>query len=221
MISYECPACNTPNEDTQICCTMCGKRLPWAPAPTPTVLSPPTVPPPTPKTVLTQPITLPQQLLPYRQWIALAAVALILFGAFKTGVVRLPVRAVYDVPSLIGKPIDEVGATLGRMSSKKSSVDLSEDMTRTIGPTTTTMTWKRGEVELTALYDRDTGVVSELFVTTDDPSGETRDEWRTLRLANLNKEGDRQTSPSGGRYDVKLDRIWGAGPHTGVTAYVK
>ena len=179
MTYGNCPGCNTPNEYSEICCTMCGKRLPWATLPARE--SPPTM-------AQVKPLRPTSQFAiskgsRSRLWAVLGIFAFIIVAAMLKRI-RLPVSPVFDIPSLVDKSIDEVQAELGAPHQAISSLDLVPHSV-----TQHKLAWKRGNVKLTASYSEATRKVIGFYMTTDDPSGESADRARTLALGNL-KEGD-------------------------------
>ena len=180
MIQDECPTCKTPNQRNEICCTMCGKRLPWAVVKAASVEIKPVEPMRRARSLSAiEKIKIPRS----GASIILGLLALVVVGVVIKR--NLPVAAVFDIPALVDKPIDEVQAKLGAPYSKNATIHLMPEFTTTSHK----MIWKRGNVKLTAHFDKQTGKVNAFHLTTDDPSGETEDKTRILALGNL-QDGD-------------------------------
>lgn len=90
------------------------------------------------------------------------------------------VEVAFDVPTLLGKNIDQIRVVLGtptdsqiEPSGAQSDFDTWDN------------TFKKGNYELLATYNPKTRVVEDLFYSTDDPSGQTKDKSRLLKQVNV------------------------------------
>jgi hypothetical protein len=83
----------------------------------------------------------------------------------------------FDVPALVGKNIDQLRQVLGQPTDS-SPEPTAEQMQYT---SLWDNTFKKDGKELLATYDARTREVEDLFISTDDPSGQTQDKAQTTR----------------------------------------
>ena len=93
------------------------------------------------------------------------------------------VAVAFDIPSLLGKNIDQLRTVLGNPTDSQIEPNGAQSNFETWDNT-----FKKGDYELLATYNPKTRVVEDLFLSTDDPSGQTKDKNRLLKQANV-KEG--------------------------------
>jgi len=91
--------------------------------------------------------------------------------------------AVFDVPSLVGKDINDVQAILG-ISTEDNSNHVWPN-----GDDEHLKTWQKAKVDLAVNFHSQNNQVIDFFIGTDDLSGTTSDKERLFALGNL-KEGD-------------------------------
>ncbi len=94
-------------------------------------------------------------------------------------------KYVFDVPTLLGKNVDELRQVLGsptgnQLEPTQQQIDL--------GVNTWDNTFEKDGRKLLATYDPQTRVVEDLFIGTNDSSGSTKDKQTLLEVGNL-KEG--------------------------------
>lgn len=94
--------------------------------------------------------------------------------------------AVFDVPALIGKNLDEVTASLSPY--QKKSADPTEQQIK-LGAKTWDRTFEKDGKTLLVTYDILTKKIIDFFIDTDDPNGSTKDKNHLLALGGL-KEND-------------------------------
>ncbi|MEK7462121.1 MAG: hypothetical protein AAB618_00915 [Patescibacteria group bacterium] len=87
----------------------------------------------------------------------------------------------FDVPSLIGKNIDEIETAIGKAERTFEPTTLQEAN----GPISSEKTFTKGETELMVSYNAKTRVVIDLFISSDDPSGASSDTAHLLQMGNL------------------------------------
>ncbi len=90
-------------------------------------------------------------------------------------------QVVFDVPSLIGKNIDEIEFIYG----KEESQEPNEYQINTV--TEWSKEFKRDEFILLVTYDYKTRVVKDFFVSATDEIYESRDKDRMMSITNTNK----------------------------------
>ena len=93
---------------------------------------------------------------------------------------------VFDVPSLVGKNVDEAIAVL--QPYKKNTLEPTEEQIR-LGVKDWDVEFEKDGKSLLVNYDIATRKVNNFFISTDDPSGATKDKGHLLELGNL-KEYD-------------------------------
>ena len=93
---------------------------------------------------------------------------------------------VFDIPSLIGKNIDEIKKDLD--SYKKKSLEPTSDQIK-LGVKEWDVEFEKDGKSLLVTYDIATKRVKDFFISSDDPSGKTKDKNHLLELGNL-KEND-------------------------------
>lgn len=93
-------------------------------------------------------------------------------------------KYVFDVPSLVGKNIDEVKAVLGSPADKEPT-----QQQMSLGIDEWSLTFKKDGKELLVTYNPKTKKIIDFFISTDDPSGKTKDRNHLMELGNL-KETD-------------------------------
>ncbi len=93
------------------------------------------------------------------------------------------VNFIFDVPSLIGKNIDQVRQVLGQPIDGKQIEPTAQQLEK--GVTEWNNTWERGNVSLVITYNPTTRVITDYFVDTDDQSGVTKNKKRLLEEGNL------------------------------------
>lgn len=91
---------------------------------------------------------------------------------------------VFDVPALIGKDITGVKAELGTPKDKEPTAQQIN-----FGAKEWYLTFGKDDKELLVTYDIASGRIKDFFISTDDPSGKTKDKNHLLELGNIN-EGD-------------------------------
>lgn len=91
----------------------------------------------------------------------------------------------FDVPSLIGKDIDEVKAVLGNPVDQEPSNMQSEATNEW------SLSFKKDSNELLVTYEIKTKRIIDFFIDTDDPSGKTKDKKHLLELGNLREDDTR------------------------------
>jgi hypothetical protein len=89
----------------------------------------------------------------------------------------------FDVPSLLGKNIDEVRLVLGTPSDKERTEPTVEQIE--LGADTWDNTFKKDGQELLITFNPITRKVIDFFIATDDPSGATTDKQHLLEIGNL------------------------------------
>ncbi|MEI7689826.1 MAG: hypothetical protein WCI79_02580 [Candidatus Saccharibacteria bacterium] len=92
----------------------------------------------------------------------------------------------FDVPSLLGKDIDEVRLILGAPEDKTLSEPTAEQIS--LGADEWDNTFKKDGKELLVTFSANTRKVVDFFISADDPSGVTTDVQHLLDIGNL-KEG--------------------------------
>jgi hypothetical protein len=85
----------------------------------------------------------------------------------------------FNIPSLIGKNIDEVEAVIGGAVNTWEPTAEQVSLSTPVVPLAT-KNFRKGKTELSIDYDAKTRKVSTLFIATDDPSGATVDKQRLL-----------------------------------------
>jgi len=93
---------------------------------------------------------------------------------------------VFDVPSLVGKNVDEIKKDLN--SYKKKTSEPTSDQIK-LGVKEWEVEFEKDGKSLLVTYDIATKKVKDFFVSSDDPSGKTKDKNHLLELGNL-KEND-------------------------------
>ena len=93
---------------------------------------------------------------------------------------------VFDIPSLIGKNIDEIKKDLD--SYKKKFLEPTSDQIK-LGVKEWEVEFEKDGKSLLVTYDTATKRVKDFFISSDDPSGKTKDKNHLLELGNL-KEND-------------------------------
>lgn len=93
---------------------------------------------------------------------------------------------VFDVPSLVGKNLDEVKAALS--SYQKKTLEPTEEQIKA-GIKDWEMEFEKDGKSLLVTYEISTKKIKDFFISTDDISGKTKDKVHLSALGNL-KEGD-------------------------------
>jgi hypothetical protein len=119
------------------------------------------------------------------------------------------VNYTFDVPSLVGKNIDEIRTVLGK--PKDGELTEPNQAQLDLGVDEWDNTFEKNGKELLVTYKVKSRKVVDFFISTDDSSGKTKDETHLLEMGNL-KEND-------SRYTIKfVEAINKPGEYTGVTA---
>lgn len=125
---------------------------------------------------------------------------------------QLPVvkAATFDVPALLGKSLTQVKTTLGQP-------DVAPTPPAKYDGKDWEITWEKDGNDLMVSYDVKTLKVIDFFISTDDPSGKTKDTDRLLKIGNLMANDP--------RYQVKFVPVLKSyndpGSYTGVTVTPK
>ncbi|MBY0538285.1 hypothetical protein K2P47_02715 [Patescibacteria group bacterium] len=90
---------------------------------------------------------------------------------------------IYDVPSLIGKNIDEVEVLIGEAERTYEPTELQEET----GFISSEKTFVKNGEDLMISYNKDTREVIELFISSNDSSGANSDTDRLLQVGNLSQ----------------------------------
>ncbi|MDD5759887.1 MAG: hypothetical protein PHI06_12490 [Desulfobulbaceae bacterium] len=98
---------------------------------------------------------------------------------------REQVSSVFDVPSLLGKNINQIRTALGTPTYDKEPTKLQ----LSLGVTEWDKSWEREGADLLVTYNIKTKKVIDFFIGGVDPSGSTNDKKLLLDVAGL-KEGD-------------------------------
>jgi hypothetical protein len=93
---------------------------------------------------------------------------------------------VFDVPSLVGKNVDEIKKDLN--SYKKKPLEPTSDQIK-LGVKEWEVEFEKDGKSLLVTYDIATKRIKDFFISSDDPSGKTKDKSHLLELGNL-KEND-------------------------------
>ena len=93
-------------------------------------------------------------------------------------------KYVFDVPSLVGKNIDGVKTVLGSSIDKEPT-----QQQMNLGIDEWSLTFRKDGKELLVTYNPKTKKIIDFFISTDDPSGKTKDKNHLMELGNL-KESD-------------------------------
>ncbi len=122
----------------------------------------------------------------------------IIFISFITGpksnedtTVKTTVSKVFDLNLLTGKNIDEVVGVLGQPSNDSEPTKLQKDM----GTKEWEKTFKKDGYELLVTYYVDTRGVKDFFISTNDPSGATKDYITLIEVVGINKESNFMVKP--------------------------
>ena len=95
---------------------------------------------------------------------------------------------VFDLPVLIGKNADEVATTL--KDYQKKTLQPTQEQIK-MGVKDWDMEFEKDGKDLLVSYVIATKVVNSFFISTDDPSGATKDKKHLLELGNLNESDSR------------------------------
>lgn len=90
------------------------------------------------------------------------------------------VQYVFDIPTLLDKDIDGVKNALGEPLDKEPS-----QQQLSLGIKEWSLTFKNNNQELLVTYNPNTRKVIDFFISTDDPSGKTKDKLHLLEIGNL------------------------------------
>lgn len=90
------------------------------------------------------------------------------------------VQYVFDIPTLLGKDVDRVKNALGEPLGKEPS-----QQQLSLGIKEWSLTFKNNNQELLVTYNPNTRKVIDFFISTDDPSGKTKDKLHLLEIGNL------------------------------------
>ena len=96
----------------------------------------------------------------------------------------------FDVPSLLGKNIDEIRVELGTPTDGDLMEPTAEQMA---GTSQWDNTFQKDGKELLVTFDAKTREVIDFFIPTDDPSGVTKDIQPLLEIGNLNENSSNYT----------------------------
>ncbi|OGL35703.1 hypothetical protein A3F65_01285 [Candidatus Saccharibacteria bacterium RIFCSPHIGHO2_12_FULL_47_16b] len=97
-------------------------------------------------------------------------------------------QPVFNIPSLIGKNIDQIRETLGAPADGSRSDPTAEQSQ--FGLDEWDNTFKKEGIELLVTFNPATRVVIDFFVSTDDPSGATEDKDRLIEISGLSENAD-------------------------------
>lgn len=97
----------------------------------------------------------------------------------------------FDIPSLLGKNIDEIRQILGAPSDGDMTEPTAEQVS--LGASQWDNTFKKDGKELVVTFSPSTRKVVDFFIGTDDPSGKTTDEQHLLDIGNLTKDNSSYT----------------------------
>ena len=95
---------------------------------------------------------------------------------------------VFDLPVLIGKNADEVATTL--KDYQKKTLQPTQEQIK-MGVKDWDMEFEKDGKDLLVSYVIATKAVNDFFISTDDPSGATKDKKHLLELGNLNESDSR------------------------------
>lgn len=103
--------------------------------------------------------------------------------------VQQPVtKPVFDIPSLVGKNMTEIKAIIGNPTGAYSEPTTQQ---LALDPKTWTSEWDKDGQDLSIEYEVKTLEVINFFISTDDPSGATKDTDRLLKIGNLTRNDPR------------------------------
>lgn len=97
------------------------------------------------------------------------------------------VNFVFDVPSLVGKNIDEIRQVLGAPADKELTEPTQQQLS--LGMKEWDNTFEKDGKALLVTYDAKSRKVVDFFISTDDPSGKTKDKKHLLEMGNV-KDGN-------------------------------
>lgn len=92
-------------------------------------------------------------------------------------------RPIFDIPSLIGKNIDEIRTALGSPADKEMTEPNQAQLQ--LGTKEWDNTFEKDNKELLVTFNVKERTVIDFFISTDDPSGQTKDKTHLLELGNL------------------------------------
>lgn len=101
-------------------------------------------------------------------------------------IVAQQAQFVFDIPSLIGKSLDEVKATLS--SYQRKTLEPTEEQIK-LGVKEWEVEFDKDGKELLITYEIKTKRIIDFFISTDDLTGKTQDKEKLLKLGNL-REGE-------------------------------
>ncbi len=87
----------------------------------------------------------------------------------------------FDIPSLVGKNIDEIESVIGKAERTFEPTELQEEN----GPISSEKTFVKDGDDLMISYDKQTRIVVDFFISTDDASGASSDKAHLLEIGNL------------------------------------
>ena len=94
-------------------------------------------------------------------------------------------EAVFDVPALVGKNVDEVKAALSAYQRK--TLEPTNEQIKA-GVKEWQVEFEKDRKDLLVTYDISTKKIKDFFIGTDDPSGKTQDKKHLLELGNLRED---------------------------------
>ncbi|MCX6812781.1 MAG: hypothetical protein NTW79_04190 [Candidatus Berkelbacteria bacterium] len=92
-------------------------------------------------------------------------------------------KFIFDVPSLVGKNIDEVRTVLGSPADKTMTEPTKEQLS--LGAAEWDNTFQKDGNDLLVTFDPTTRKIIDFFISTDDASGKTQDKNHLLEMGNL------------------------------------
>ncbi len=98
----------------------------------------------------------------------------------------ITIQSTFNVPSLVGKNIDEVREILGQPIDKNPELSTEQ---KKLGAKEWSNTFTKDGNELLVTFNSDSRKVTDFFISADDASGQTQDTARLLIMGNL-KEND-------------------------------
>lgn len=108
----------------------------------------------------------------------------------KTSITKTDIKTVFDVPSLIGKNIDEVRKILGKPTDKEidpSKAQLKMDLDSWDN------NFEKDGYSLLVTYNPQNRKVIDFFISTKDPSGITSDYSDLLKVCNITNDNTKYT----------------------------
>lgn len=95
---------------------------------------------------------------------------------------------VFDIPALVGKDMTEIKTIIGKPTGSYSEPTQQQ---LALDPKTWSSEWDKDGQDLSIEYEVKTLKVIDFFISTDDPSGATKDIARLLKIGNLTKNDPR------------------------------